>query len=359
MIKNRPKYLSENIDYYEEFPKGPNFDIDYILLPPLLNFDFHTLNGILPLTKSRFDFIGENGTSDGKKTTIIEVNPIEKEYEYYEKLGVTEFQAIQIVINCHILKPQADGSILGLPYSVSLIPMERDKAIDTWNIELLRQFDLRELCQRGGYVYSGLNPFQGWYDGYVSDFSVFSNIGDKEYPDCIGFVWGMYFLAPEFDKKEVIMPENQTFSRPINAKYRKFKTDLYFKKFTNTNPRRIWGCDSPIELFLLQGLNHRNHFPEIQMCIFKNGDLIPNYYKMQENEQFLTQDKLITAADFYFPEKKLAIFCDGKDFHDSEKDERINNKLNEIGVDVLRFSGKEITEELSNVLDRIELKLQS
>ena len=357
MIDNRPKYLSDNIEFYDKFPIGPNFDIDYKMLPPLLNFDFHTLNGILPLTKSRFDFIGENGSVDGKKSTVIEVNPMEIEYEYYEKLGITEFQAVQIVINCHIVKPQSDGSMLGMPYSVSLIPMMRNNEIDTWNIELMKQFDLRELCQRGGYVYSGLNPFQGWYDGYVSDFQTFSMIGNKEYPDCIGFVWGMYFLAPDFDKKEVVIPENHSFSKPINAKYRKFKTDLYFKKFTNVNPRRIWGCDSPIELFLLQGLNYRKHFPEIQMCIYKNGDLIPNYYKMQESEQFITQDKLITAADFYFPERKLAIFCDGKDFHNKEKDERINKKLKEIGITVLRFSGKQITENLSDVLDEIESKL--
>ncbi len=93
MIKNRPKYLSDNIEFYKEFPIGPNFDIDYKMLPPMLNFDFHTLNGILPLTKSRFDFIGENGDVDGKKTTVIEVNPMEIEYEYYEKLGITTYSA--------------------------------------------------------------------------------------------------------------------------------------------------------------------------------------------------------------------------------------------------------------------------
>jgi len=70
------------------------------------------------------------------------------------------------------------------------------------------------------------------------------------------------------------------------------------------------------------------------------------------------QDKLITAADFYFSDKKLAIFCDGKKFHNIEKDNRINAKLSDLGIRNIRFSGKEITENLETVLDEIEKELK-
>jgi Uncharacterized protein conserved in bacteria len=354
MIINRPKYLEDNIKFYKRFPSGYNLDVDFKRLPPMLNFDFHTLNGILPLTKSRFDFIGKNGEVDGNEGTVIFTNPLPEEYEYYKSIGVTEFQSIQIVLNFHVVE-ELEGKILnGLPYSVTLVPMERDKKIDTWNIDLLKQFDLEKLCQEGGYVYSDFNPFKGWYDGFVSHYSLFSKLEHNSYTDSIGFVWGMYFLSPTFDKKEVIMSENSTYSRQVNAKYRNFKRELYFKPFTDTRPRRIWGCDSPIELFLLQDLHVRKLLPEIQMCFYKDGSIYPNYYKMQESEYWVSQDQLITAADFYFPDKKVAIFCDGKEFHDAVKDKAITEKLNAIGITTLRFTGKEISENLPAVLDKIE-----
>lgn len=357
MIKNRPIYLEKNLKHYKEFPAKKDFDIDFLTLPPLLNFDFHTLNGILPLTKSRFNFIGINGEADGKPTTIIAVNPLEIEYEYYKSIGVTEFQAIQIVFNFYAIEDCSDGSIKGLPYSVSLLPLTKNNKIDTWNIDFMKQLDIERISQQGGLVFTKFNPFKNWTSGMGMTYPIFSNVFNKEYIDTVGFTWGTYFLSPIYDKKEIIIPENKTYSPQINAKYRNYKTSLYFKNFTDTNPRRIWGCDSPIELFLLQGLYTKNLHPQIQTSIFKNGEIIPNYYVMQEDEKWIGQENLITALDFYFPEKKLAIFCDGKEFHNVEKDKKIDDSLKKIGINSLRFGGKEITENLENVLTEIESHL--
>jgi hypothetical protein len=358
MITNRPEYLLKNIKYYKGFPFRKSIDIDYKRLPPLLNLDLHTLNGILPLTRSRFDYIGKNGIANGEESTIIEVNPLPIEYEYYQSLGITEFQAVQLVFNCFVFEDEPDGSLKGLPYSLSLHPMTKNNQVDTWNIELMKKFDLRKLCQEGGYIYSDYNPFKGWYDGIVSHYSVFQELKYGGFLDCIGLMWGMYFLAPTYDKKEVIMMENKEFSAQINSKYRKFKSNLYFNSFSNANPRRIWGCDSPIELFLLQAMYFNDLHPEIQMCIYRDGTITPNYYRMQESELWIGQEKLITAADFYFTTEKLAIFCDGAEYHDKEKDEAINENLQKFGVKVLRFSGKQITEEIESVIDIILKNLE-
>lgn len=357
MITNRPKYLSDNIRFYDSFPRGYDMDVDYSCLPKLLNFDFHTLNGILPLTKSRFNFIGQNGKVDGKESTVIFVNPLPQEYDYFESIGVTEFQAISIIINFYAFEEVEKNVLRGKPYSVSLVPMEKRKQIDTWNIELLKNFDLEELCQSGGHVMSKFNPFAGFYDGIGADYSLFSNITKNDHSDSIGFQWGMYFLCPKYDIKEVQITENKTYSRQVNAKYRKYKTKLYFEPFINVNPRRIWGCDSPIELFVIQGLYVRGLTPQIQTGIYKSGVTYPNYYKMAEKELWIGQDKLITSADLYFDNMKLAIFCDGEEFHDTVKDSRIATTLSDIGIRSLRFSGKEITENIEIVLDRIEEEL--
>lgn len=353
-MENRPEYLSANIKFYSEFPKGYDLDIDYSKLPALLNFDFHTLNGILPLTSSRFDYIGKNGDVDGEATSIVLVNPLAAEYDYFESIGVTEFQAISLVVNFYAVEEVETKTVRGIPYAVSLLPMTENNKIDTWNIELLKQSNLEKLCQQKTFVFTSYNPFSGWRNGMVAPYPLFSQMTSMEPTDSIGFQWGMYFLTPVFDKKEVRIPENQTYSKEVNAKYRKYKVSRYFKPFKNSNPRQIWGCDSPIELFLLQGLYIRNNVPEIQMGFYSGGEIFPNYYRMAEEEVFVPEDRLITTADFYFPNEKLAVFCDGREFHDEKKDQRINSELESIGVKVLRFSGKRITEELETVLDEIE-----
>jgi hypothetical protein len=350
MITNRPKFLEDNLKYYKEFPAGKNFDIDYKSLPPLLNFDFHTLNGLLPLTKSRFNYLSKNRNVNGNESSVIFVNPFDEEYDYYKSIGVTEFQAIQLVFNFYAIKDHPDGSLIGLPYNISLLPMTKNNQIDPWHSDLLKTFDLEELCQEGGEVFTEFNPFQSWNRGMGMSYQLFSDIGYKDYTDTVGLTWGMYFLSPIFDKKEVIIPENQFYSNQINAKFKKFKTNLYFKKFENTNPRRIYGCDSPIELFLLQGLYLKDLHPIIQTSIFKSGEIVSNYFKMQEDEIWIGQENLITEVDFYFADKKLAIFCDGKEFHDEAKDKKINLALEKIGVRSLRYSGKQITENLEEVV---------
>ena len=357
-MENRPKYLTENIKFYSAFPRGYNMDVDYSHLPPLLNLDFHTLNGILPMTSSRYNYIGQNGEVDGKKTTVVFVNPLEEEYEYFESIGVTEFQAVSLVVHFYAVEETEPGVIKGLPYGVSLVPMSKNGKIDTWNIELLKQFDLRELCQEGGNVFTDFVPFEKWSKGMGMHYSSFSNIATENPTDSIGFEWGMYFICPKFDKREVEIMQNHTYSKAINAKYRKYKINRYFKPFTDTKPRQIWGCESPIELFLLQGLYVRKKVPEIQMGFYRNGEIFPNYYRMAEQEKFIPQDKLITASDFYYPKEKVALFCDGVEYHDIEKDKKIDDNLKAIGVIPLRFSGKRITEELKTVLDEIQNVLQ-
>jgi len=353
-MENRPKYLVDNIPFYSKFPQGYDMDVDYKHLPPLLNFDFHTLNGILPLTNSRFDFIGKNGNVDGKETSIVFVNPLEEEYKYFESIGVTEFQAISLVVHFYAVEEVSTRVLKGLPYSVSLLPMTKNNEIDTWNINLLREFDLEQLCQEGGNVFTEFVPFNQWYEGYGAHYSLFSKITTNDFTDSTGFEWGIYFLCPIYNNNEVIIPENKEYSKAINAKYRKYKINRYFKPFTDTNPKQIWGCNSPIELFLLQGLYIRGIVPEIQMNFYRSGEVFPNYYRMAEQEIFLPEDRLITAADFYYPSERVAIFCDGKEFHNVEKDKKIDESLNALGIKSLRFSGKRITEEIETVLDEIE-----
>ena len=265
-----------------------------------------------------------------------------------------EFQCIKIILNFYVLNDIDDDTIEGIPYNVSLMPMLKRGKIDTISIENLTALDLQKVNDNSNIVYTDFNPFQKWNQGMGMSYEIFARLGYDNFTDSLGFNWGIFFLSPVFDKREVKLPENKSYSNEINAKFRRYKTNLYFKSFSNAVPRRVFGCVSPIELFLLQGLHIKNLTPNIQTSIYKTGEIISNYFDMQRDEVWLGQERLITEVDLYFPEKKLAIFCDGKEFHDAEKDRRIVKELEQLGIQSLRFSGKQITENLEAVLNFIE-----
>ena len=333
-----------------------HLDVNFKTLPPIFNLDLHQLNGLQPLTKSRFDFLGQNGEVDGKKTSVIFTNPQPEELEYYRQKGTTSFQLINVVFSLLNFKKEND-TLIGMPYAVTLVPGSKRGQVDPWDIELIKHFDLEQTLS-GGYIYTKFDPFNGWHGGFLGKYSTLvRGEGLNNYSDSIGFIWSQYLSCEQFDSKEVVLLEDSTASTSLNTRFRKYRTRLYFEPFADIKPRKIWGVDSPIELFLLHGLLKNNIEPQIQTLIFRNGQIFPNYHKMIEDHSWITQDKLLTNPDFYFDDKKLAIFCDGKDFHtgleNELRDQKINQSLQELGITPLRFSGKEISENLESVIKDI------
>jgi len=104
-------------------------------------------------------------------------------------------------------------------------------------------------------------------------------------------------------------------------------------------------------------LASKNLFPVIQTLIFKNGHVYDNFYDMIKNKIFIKGNEIITEADLYFPKSKLAIFCDSSQFHrgkkNKNKDELIDIELSKIGINTLRFSGKEIVENINSCVDKV------
>ena len=107
------------------------------------------------------------------------------------------------------------------------------------------------------------------------------------------------------------------------------------------------GCDSPIELFLLQAMCQIGLHPKIQMLIFPDGSAFPSLQSMWERGIRTGRlSKIITEADFFFEDEKVAIFCDSVAHHtsaeDRAKDSAIDTKLGRIGIRSFRVSGKDI-----------------
>lgn len=344
MIKDRPKELL-NIEFYTSIPKT-NVKFDYAVLPPYLNFDLFNFIGIQPKTR---DLLNEGVFG-------FLPNPSEIEIEFYRKNN-TKFQMINVVANMHTFKSETDDVVLAHPYSISLIPGQKRGLPQECDINLLAGMDIEEVSQRG-YIYTDYSPFKPVDQGFFTHISFLGGNESTIYTDTIGFVLETYFLPINIDLDTAVIGQLNTDNDIINAKYRKHRIKRYFRPFEKIIPRKIWGCDSPIELFLIQALASKNIFPIIQTMIFKNGSIYDNFYKMIEDDVFIKGNELITEADLYFPDKKIAIFCDSKKFHRGSKnklkDEKIDIELAKNGIKTLRLSGKEIMDNLDKCVHKVE-----
>jgi hypothetical protein len=84
---------------------------------------------------------------------------------------------------------------------------------------------------------------------------------------------------------------------------------------TERNQHSIWGAESPIELFLFQELMRRGVTPALQMLIYDEGSLHPSLNYMWSGVEFRHSPGLITESNMYFPEQKVAVFCDSTKYH--------------------------------------------
>lgn len=343
LITNRPKQLLD-IEFYTELPKVPT-EFDYSSLPEYLNMDLLTLFGIVPTTTELV-----RNTQFG-----FHIQPSDKEVEYYRKRS-TKFQIIHVVANIHTFKKVNNELVSAYPYSISIVAGPKRGVPDLCTIELLNKLNLEDISQRR-QIYTDFSPFKPIETGFYADSSFLARATYKHYTDTVGFVLETYFLPTDVDLDDVPMAGPQNLDPKTNNKFCAYRIKRYFKPFTDIKPRKIWGCDSPIELFLIQALAQKNLFPVIQTLIFKNGHIYDNFFEMIKNKVFIKGDELITEADLYFPSSKLAIFCDSKQFHRGKKnqgkDEFIDKALSEIGIKSLRLTGKEIIEKLDKCVNRI------
>jgi len=174
--------------------------------------------------------------------------------------------------------------------------------------------------------------------------------------DEIGLVYDHYLLAKKFDKNDVLavnfdMPNNRMF-----RKYLKHRTKLLFTPFNTYKARRIWGVDSPIELFLFQELELNGFSPQLQTLLFEDGSSHISLSDLWRSENMVSMDGMITEADFYFPNEKVAIFCDGAHHRRRKqriRDQLIDEKLLLAGIQPVRIEGKEIVHDLAAASEKV------
>lgn len=339
-IENRPQELW-TLPNYGCLPDR-SFQIDLAgSVGEFLAHDIFDLDGTQPIESKIMTLSKElyNGLP------VIRVNPSEEAIEFYKARGDT-FQMVNVVVCCYGFE-EIDGQLFGLPYHVSLRPAQKGGKPSSVSPEWIKNMDLERVLD-GSPHYMGFNPFSNAFGLYATG-PVHLNKGLCS--DVVGFVYNMYFLASNYEKSDVNSPGMCTSllgnNKAALGDYIKYRFSRYFKPFEDINPVKIWGCDSPIELFLLQAMNSLCLKPKIQMNIFADGTTFPSLQSMWENgRRTKALSKRITEADFYFDEQRVAIFCDSVAYHSSDeaiaKDKAIDEKLKKIGIRSIRISGPEI-----------------
>ncbi|MBW3691704.1 endonuclease domain-containing protein [Aeromonas dhakensis] len=347
-IENRPEELY-TLPHYKSLPHlDVEIDLEGII-GDFLSYDIFDLDGTQPI-----EYRHSKANND-----VLTVNPSEASLEIYRKEGV-RFQLIHVVVNAYGFK-EKDGVLHAKPYCISLKASTKRGEVSEVSVDYLKGFDLEQINKTPKH-YLGFNPFKNAY-GFFTVGSVPSN--QKIESDMVGFVYRTYALATKFNTREVLTPGIPSIMDHVQARrdYEKYRETWYFKRFTKDKPRKIWGCDSPIELFLLQAMDREGLCPDVQTIICEDGLTVPSFHKLWENNRSRRRMKMITEADFYFPSKKLAVFCDSKKHHSSEdaikKDKAIDVKLEAIGITSLRISGVDIVDSPFKCASRVREMLNS
>lgn len=131
-------------------------------------------------------------------------------------------------------------------------------------------------------------------------------------------------------------------------------------KLTNHCVTCVFILQSPLERKMFVALNnaYMSFTPQYPIDIkgkrsFTYSDQLPNAPVNKKN--------VLTTPDFFFEkgERKLCVYADGESYHKGNpeqhaKDKIINKKLQDFGYTVLRYTGKQINENMDNIIKEIK-----
>ena len=175
--------------------------------------------------------------------------------------------------------------------------------------------------------------------------------------DEIGIVVDQYFLATETPAgDEILMMDLRMPTAQMKERYERHRRRLMLTPFRRVEARRVWGAETPIELFLIQALVKEKFYPECQMLIMEDGATFPSLYHLWQDIEFRHSASLVTEADLFFPEQKVAVFCDGA--HHSRgkqkaKDAAITEKLKALGIRAVRIPSADIKFNLQEAVSAV------
>lgn len=333
MIKDRPASLLADPHYVEGLP--PPYRIDWRAVPELVRVSMVDLGGVQPITKAMAEAAG--GTLFDK--------PTDGEIALFRERG-TQFQMISVIASV-IPVAHADGVSTVTPFALSLLPASKRGAISLMSIEAIAALEGGEKWREASPGYVGYDPFSGEW-GMYGPLGLVAGHG-KRFLDEVGIVLETFFLATDFDPEDVAMVDVGMPTDRLTQKYRRKRMELLFRPFERVEARRIWGVETPIELFLMQELARHGVYGVPQMLVMEDGGLFPSWYHLWQDLEFRNAPALISEVDLYFADQRVAVFCDGAHHKQAKrraKDAAIDEKLAGLGIRAVRVSSLLINSDI-------------
>ena len=344
MIRNRPAPLLADEAYRTLLP--PPYALDWGAVPEPIKLSLLTLDGIQPHSAEAA------ALSDGLFSAI----PSAGEIDLHRTRG-TNFQLIMVVVNGVLAGLQGEHPILR-PYAITLIASSKRGQVTNSDIEFVASVAGKTFLD-GDTAYVGMDPFQGDWQMWGEASIVVGDRPREGFMDELGLVTDHYFLAVEHDPNDVIMfmPE---MPEALRERYFRHRAKLLFTPFRAFGSRRIWGVETPIELFVLEELARRALFPQPQMLILEDGSVFPSLYEMWHELEIGGLQGLITEEDFFFHERGIAVFCDGRHRNrrpQRERDAATDARLRNLGIAPVRLPAREIMQNLAAAADKVSAAL--
>lgn len=347
MIRDRPATL-EGRPGYQALPTMP-FALSWDWVPEVVNASLMPLGGIQPVTRKIAELT--NG--------IIYDEPSEAEVDYFRSINA-KFQPILLVMSLATLSGP-EGSLEGIPYAISAIPMSKHGVVMTVDIDSVKANRGGDAFAAADWCYSGFDPFVGEWSTFSTTATILEMRGGKGYVDELGAVVGVYYLHTEFEREDVMEVDCFFPDEKSRKRFLRNRIKTLFQPFKRVEVRRIWGAQTPIELFLYQELLFRGLRPQLQYLVFPDGRTYPSLYDSYADVETRHELQLLTEIDIFFPDERLAVFCDGSHHTRSkqvERDAKIDGKLGELGISTVRASGKLIIGNLGGAADEICQRLE-
>ena len=131
-------------------------------------------------------------------------------------------------------------------------------------------------------------------------------------------------------------------------------------KSTNDCITCLFILQSPLERKLYLALKENYIRFQTQYALNWKGENISIIGKSYHNPTNNFKE-VLTVPDFYIEKKneKICIYTDGHTYHErteeqAQRDKRIDRKLQELGFRVLRYTGKNVNENLNNIIQEIK-----
>lgn len=180
------------------------------------------------------------------------------------------------------------------------------------------------------------------------------------FTDELGLVHDYFFLRTDVERDEIIQPAIEMPQQRLRN-YLRHRSKLLYTPFSEFKSRIVWGVENALELFVVQELV-RKHLPSpvCQTLMFDDGSWYPSLYHSWQAFSEDTESGFLSEVDFFFPEQRFALFCDGATHHRrriKDRDAEIDRKLAGLGIRSVRLDSKDILQDVGRAMDAFANKL--